>query len=95
MTAKPNLREAMPMTAEWVDRQRAALGAAHVNDCIKRALAGEPGRFYAMEAGHVLGTPWPAGSVVDADLRFAVVMGCSFAGFIAEPGVKPEGASCE
>lgn len=92
MTGKRNLREAMPMTAEWVDRQRGALGAAHVNDCIKRAVAGEPGLFYAMEAGHVLGTPWPAGSVVDADQRFSVMMGCEFAGFIAEPESQSKGA---
>lgn len=77
------------MTAEWVDRQRAELGHAHVNDCIKRAVAGEPGLFYAMEGGHVLGTPWPADTPMAADIRFAVVVGTEFAGFIVEPvGVK-------
>jgi hypothetical protein len=82
----------MPMTAEWVDRKRAEYGAAHVNDCIKRAVGGEPGLFYALEAGNVLGTPWPAGTVLEADQRFAVMMGCSFAGFIAEPVVVNEGS---
>ena len=94
MTGKRNLREAMPMTAEWVDRQRATFGAAHVNDCIKRAVAGEAGLFYAMEGGHVLGTPWPANTVVDADIRFSVMVGCTFAGFIVEPeGLSERGGS--
>lgn len=83
------------MTAEWVDRKRTEYGAAYVNDRIKRAVAGEPGLFYAMEAGHVLGTPWPADSVVGGDQRFAVMMGCSFAGFIAEPESNPKGASSD
>lgn len=73
------------MTAEWVDRQRAELGHAHVNDCIKRAVAGEPGLFYAMEGGHVLGTPWPVDTAIADDIKFAVMVGCTFAGFIAEP----------
>lgn len=79
------------MTAEWVDRQRMELGAAHVNDCIKRAVAGEGGLFYAMEGGHVLGTPWPADTALAADIRFAVMVGCTFAGFIAKPAAVNEG----
>lgn len=81
----PNLRTAMPLTAEWVDRQRAAYGAGHVNACIKAAMDGVPGRFYAMEAGHVLGAPWPATSPIAEDHRMALVFGCSFAAFIAQP----------
>jgi len=55
---KFSLRTAMPMTAKWVDERRAELGAEHVNGCIKKALAGEAGQFYAVEGGHVLGKPF-------------------------------------
>jgi hypothetical protein len=80
-----SLRDKMPKTADWVDRQRTALGKDWVNDCIRRAQAGEAGRFYAMEAGHVLGTPFPADHPI-ADLqRYAVIMGTAFAGFIDTP----------
>ncbi len=65
MNKPASLRESMPQTAEWVDRKRAEWGKAHVNDCVRRAIAGEPGYFYAIEGGNVLGTPWPAGTAVD------------------------------
>lgn len=56
--AKFSLRAAMPKTAQWVDARRAELGEDYVNACIKKALAGEAGQFYAVEAGHVLGKPF-------------------------------------
>jgi predicted DNA-binding protein YlxM (UPF0122 family) len=40
------------------------MGRGFVDECIKRALAGEAGYFYAMEGGHVLGTPFPAGEPI-------------------------------
>lgn len=80
-----DLRQQMPRTAEWVDRQRLEYGKEHVNACIKRSLAGEQGWFYALERGHVLGTPYAAGAP-EADMaRLAVVMGVEFAGFIRPP----------
>ena len=59
--AKFSLRTAMPKTARWVDDRRAEMGKDYVNACIKKALAGEAGQFYAVEGGNVLGTPfaWP------------------------------------
>lgn len=82
-----SLRDKMPRTSEWVDAQRAALGKDWVNDCIRRAQAGEPGLFYAMEAGHVLGTPFPASHPFAEMQRYAVLMGTAFAGFILQPTV--------
>ncbi len=80
-----DLRRQMPETAKWVDGKRQEWGAAHVNACIREALAGEPGRFYAIEGGHVLGTPFPATHPAAADQQFAILMGCTFAGFMAMP----------
>lgn len=80
-----SLRETMPKTAEWVDRMRAQLGAAYVNEQIRLSLKGEPGRFYAIEGGNVLGTPFPPTHPIDQEQRLAVLIGVSFAGFIAEP----------
>lgn len=58
MTKPASMRDDMPMTAEFVDRKRVEWGRAYVNDCVRRAMAGQPGYFYAMERGHTLGTPW-------------------------------------
>ncbi|WP_431512602.1 hypothetical protein [Variovorax sp. DAIF25] len=82
---QPDMRTAMPMTAAWIERKRLDMGKAHVNDCLRRAIAGEPGRFYALEGGHVLGTPFPPASPVDQWQQYAVVNGVAFAAFIAEP----------
>ena len=91
--AKPaSMRVAMPETADFVDRKRVEWGRAHVDDCLKRALAGEPGYFYAIEGGHVMGTPWgvPAGGMGGATCvarlqAMALMMGSTFAGFMREP----------
>ena len=87
--ARGNLRQTMPETAKWVDGKRKELGADFVNGCIRRALKGEPGLFYAMERGHVLGTPFPASDVRDRYQNIAVVTGTTFAGFIATPADAP------
>lgn len=91
--AKPaSMRMSMPQTAEFVDRKRVEWGRAYVDDCLKRALAGEPGYFYAIEGGHVMGTPWgvPAGGMggtmcVARLQAMALMMGTTFAGFMREP----------
>jgi hypothetical protein len=80
-----NLRLEMPETAVFVDSKRSEYGPSFVNDCIKSALAGKPGRFYAMENGHVLGTPFPATHPINQAQNFAVLTGCTFAAFIAQP----------
>jgi hypothetical protein len=80
------MRQQMPKTAEWIDARRAEWGIDHVNGCLRKALAGQAGWFYAMERGHVLGTPFPATSEVHADQQLAVALGCAFAAFMARPG---------
>ena len=75
----------MPETAIFVDSKRQQYGLEFVNGCIKQAIAGIPGRFYALENGHVLGTPFAATDPIDTYQRMAVLTGCKFAAFIAEP----------
>lgn len=91
--AKFDLRQQMPETSKWVDSKRVELGKDFVNDCIRRSMKGEPGLFYAMERGHVLGTPFPATHPVAKDQQYAITMGCTFAGFIATPPGAPNGAN--
>lgn len=50
------IRDAMPGVARNIADKRRALGDAHVSECIKRGLAGEPGWFFAREGA--IGTPW-------------------------------------
>lgn len=78
-------RNAMPMTAAFVDRKRGEWGARHVNDCIRQANEGKPGFFYAIEGGRVLGTPFPAGHAIADWQARAVLWGASFAAFMATP----------
>ena len=85
-----NLRESMPETASFVDSKRKQFGVEFVNGCIKQALAGEPGRFYALENGHVLGTPFAATDPIATYQRMAVLTGCKFAAFMAEPAQTAE-----
>jgi hypothetical protein len=80
-----NLRAEMPETAAFVDSKRKEFGAEFVNASIKSALAGKPGHFYAMENGRVLGTPFPPTHPIDQEQRFALLTGCKFAAFIAQP----------
>lgn len=81
-----DMRASMPETAEWIERKRSELGREHVNDCIRRAMAGEPGHFYAMENGHVLGVPFPSVHPMAEMQDYAVLCGVTFAGFMREPG---------
>lgn len=83
---KADLRALMPETAKFVDSKRKEYGEAFVNGCVKAAMTGVPGRFFAMERGHVLGTPFPATHPIAQDQNFAILMGCTFAAFIALPG---------
>lgn len=83
---RTDMRLQMPETLKWVEARRLEFGKAHVNDCIKRAMAGEAGLFYALERGHVVGTPFPATHPIAPDQASAVLLGCTFAGFIAQPG---------
>ena len=80
-----DMRRDMPETARWIDARRAEWGKAHVNDCIRRAMAKEPGWFYAMERGHGVGMPFPATHALSELQAHAVITGSTFAAFLARP----------
>ena len=75
----------MPLTAAWLDERRAEYGKAHVNDCIRRSLAGEAGYFYAIEDGHVLGVPFPATHAMAHWQEYALICGVHYAAFLRTP----------
>lgn len=55
---KVDMRKAMPRTASWVNEQREKHGAAYIDGCLRAAMAGSRNQFYAVEGGHVVGTPF-------------------------------------
>ena len=50
----------MPGVAKIIADKKQEHGAAHVNECWRRAVVGlEPGWFYAAEGPLTVGVPWP------------------------------------
>lgn len=49
----------MPGVRRLVADKRKEMGDAHVAECQRRGLAGEPGWFFAREGTLAVGTPWP------------------------------------
>ncbi len=81
-----DLKQAMPETAAFVARLRQQHGADWVAKCVADGMhRSVPGRFYAMERGHVVGTPFPANHPMSDMQRLAIATGCTFAAFMAEP----------
>lgn len=56
--SKP-LRDAMPVTAAWIDQLRDAFGAADIDAQIRAAVRDGLPTFHATEAGHSVGVPLP------------------------------------
>lgn len=86
-----NLRLEMPRVSEFVDQRRVIDGAEWVNACIKRAMKGEPNLFYAIEGGHVLGSPFTADKYVKEVLELAVYLGTGYVVVMA-PKKAPDAA---
>lgn len=82
---KLDMRTAMPLTAAQVADWRKRFGVKHVNDCIKAAMAGEKNRFYAIEAGHFLGTPfdWTVDGAVAVSM--SMLTGAKFIAGVLDP----------
>lgn len=48
----------MPKVTAMVAERRTKFGAAHVAECFRRGMGGEPGWFFAREGAIAVGTPW-------------------------------------
>lgn len=71
-----SMRDAMPQTAAFVDALRETFGREGIDQSIRAGMAGVPGKFHAIEAGHEIGTPIDdAGKKVAPEIRL-----CLFAG---------------
>ena len=87
-SSKPriDMRSTMPAVTEQVAQWRSQYGAEYVNECIKRSMRGEPGLFFAMEAGHTIGTPARATDVPSFSVQgYALLLGGDGAAFIRVP----------
>ena len=81
-----DMRAAMPEVARQIDEWRATHGRKYVDDCIKRGMQGEPGWFFAMEGGHVLGTPCRATDIAAFSVQgYSLLLGGDGAAFIRTP----------
>lgn len=60
MTEKMDMREAMPVTAAWIDQMREVFGVNEVHRAVLRGMRGGVG-FHATENGYEMGTPMPRG----------------------------------
>jgi hypothetical protein len=70
-----DLKQAMPKVAEIVKGMRAQFGKAWVDQCINKAVAGEPDMFYAMERGHIVGTPFTLDLALAEQMRVCFMVG--------------------
>ena len=67
------MREAMPITAAFIDDFRDAFGADLINGQIKSGMAGDTWEFHASENGRSVGTPLPDVSRISVKLSETVV----------------------
>ena len=84
------MRDLMPETAAHVDRQRKQWGAEWVNRCITEGHKHKRhGWFYAVERGHVLGTPFTNDQATHDLLMRGVVTGSGYVCALRPPSQAP------
>lgn len=67
----------MPMTYAAVNEKAAAIGGEAYR-YLRQGIRGEPNKFYAIENGRVVGTPFDLPGVQDELARVIVQWGCVF-----------------
>lgn len=80
----------MPKVAEIVDRMRVQLGQSWVDQCIASAVKGTPDQFYAVERGHIVGTPFTLDTALNDQVRLCFMVGG--AGAVVRQPVAASGA---
>lgn len=63
------IRQAMPKVVDLMASQRKLMGDAHVTECQRRGMAGEPGWFYARQGVVTVGAPWADVRALEAELE--------------------------
>jgi len=71
------IKRHMPMTYAAISDKAKAIGPAAFR-FVRQGVAGQPSRFYAVEAGRVVGTPFDLPGVSDEVARIVVQFGVSF-----------------
>ena len=71
------IKEHMPAVYEAIQRKAAEAGNV-AYEWVRKALRGEPGCFWAIEGGRVVGTPFYGHSVMGAVAKGIVEFGCAY-----------------
>ena len=70
-----SLKAQMPKVAEMVAKMRKDMGADWVDARIKAAMAGQPDQFFAIEGGHIVGTPFTLDTALAEQMRVCFIVG--------------------
>lgn len=85
------IKQTMPHTYLAIQRKAGEMGRSAFG-LVRRGLGGEPNCFWAMEAGHVAGTPFAAGHPINAAVAEVMVnFGARSVVIWAEQAEQPQG----
>lgn len=71
------IKDHMPDTYKAITKKAALIGNEAYR-LVRQGCSGQPNKFYAMERGHVVGTPFDLPGVTDELARFVCQFGCTF-----------------
>lgn len=71
------IKTQMPETYKSIQAKATKVGNKAF-ELVRRALRGEPNCFWAMEAGHVMGTPFALPEVSRDMAQYMVTFGCAY-----------------
>jgi predicted metal-dependent phosphoesterase TrpH len=71
------IKDHMPETYKAIQEKAGKIGNLAYK-LVRSSLKGEPNQFYAIERGHVAGTPFDMGNVPDEIARLALQFGISY-----------------
>ena len=72
------IKDKMPQTYAAIQEQAAGPRGKDAYSLVRRSLRGEADCFYAIEGGHVMGTPFLPCEATDEIARHMLQFGCGF-----------------
>lgn len=84
------IKQYMPETYKSIQAKAAAIGKPAFG-LVRRGLRGEPNCFWAMERGHVVGTPFGLSEIERDIAQYMVTFGCTFVCIWAESVTPKQG----